>query len=370
MKINLTKKDLVKFQRIVDMKYLNMEADDFFSDYLQNDYLSVTSEDMTDLIKCQAMSKKDAFLTAWLMNKDISPEDPEILRMKEEGFFDKIDCLNDIHYKKNLFSNSLRIQEKSEGSWALSYNYYQPYEGFLYDDLYSNPNHYFSERNSIGFFERKVPYLVLKENDIIWMSITPFEINTMKKPIEQAHGNVITFGLGLGYFAYMAINNSNVDHVTIIEKDKKAIKIFENEILPRIRLRNKLTILEMDAFDYAKEQMPLRHYDYAFFDIYHSADDGIDSYIRMKKLESFSPRTEFTYWIENSMLALLRRYVITLMEENLNGYSDPDYQIATNKEEKLLNKIYSALKDKEFKTYEEIHDFLLDENLKRLAKSI
>lgn len=370
MKIKLTKKELSKFQQIVDMKYLNMEADDFFSDYLQNDYLSVTGKDMTDLIKAQSMSKKDAFLTALLMNKDISPEDPEILKLKEEGFFDKVDCLNDLPYKKNAFSCSLNVQESSEGDWSLSHNYYQPYEGFLYDDLYSDPNNYFLERNYIGFFEHTVPYLVLKKNDIVWMSVTPFEINTMKSAIDKAHGNVITFGLGLGYFSYMAINNPNVDHVTIIEKDKKAIRIFENEILPKIRLRDKLTIINEDAFEYAKKRMPQNHYDFSFFDIYHSADDGIESYIAMKKLEHLSSETEFNYWIENSMLALLRRYVITLMEECLNGYTDEDYRMAETPEDKLLNRIYFTLKDTEFNSYEEIYGFLLDESLKNFAKSI
>ena len=35
------------------------------------------------------------------------------------------------------------------------------------------------------------------------MTITPDEIETMKEAVDQAFGNVLTFGLGLGYYAYM-----------------------------------------------------------------------------------------------------------------------------------------------------------------------
>lgn len=370
MKLSLNKNDLSKLQTLIDTKYLNMEADDLFSSYLQEDYLSVTRQDVMDLVNTQSMSKKEAFLTSLLLNRDISPEDEEIQKMKEEGYFEKVDRLNAMPYKKNPYGASLDIQEKEEAEWSLSYNYYAPYEGFLYDDVYSDPNHYFMERNSIGFFEEKVPYLCLIEKSVLWMSITPFEINTMKTAIDNAHGKVITYGLGLGYFSFMAINNPNVESVTVIEKDPKAIKMFESEILPKIRLRDKLTIIKGDAVCYTKKRFSEDHYDYAFFDIYHSAADGIESYLRMKKIEDRNPECEFVYWIENSLLALLRRFIITLFEENLQGFTDKDYQVQESPEDRLINAIYQAIGDREFKSYDEIHSFLLDSSLKEFAKKI
>jgi hypothetical protein len=43
----------------------------------------------------------------------------------------------------------------------------------------------------------------LLENDRIWMTITPNEIEIMIKPVDEAFGHVLTYGLGLGYYAYM-----------------------------------------------------------------------------------------------------------------------------------------------------------------------
>ena len=57
----------------------------------------------------------------------------------------------------------------------------------------------------------------LLENDRIWMTITPNEIETMKEPVDGAFGNVLTYGLGLGYYAYMVSEKENVETVTIVD---------------------------------------------------------------------------------------------------------------------------------------------------------
>ena len=55
------------------------------------------------------------------------------------------------------------------------------------------------------------------ENDRIWMTVTPNEIETMKEPVDQAFGNVLTFGFGLGYYAYMISEKEEVTSITVVE---------------------------------------------------------------------------------------------------------------------------------------------------------
>ena len=62
---------------------------------------------------------------------------------------------------------------------------------------------------SIGYFKDEYKYPCVLENDREWMLITPNEIETMKKPISEATGNVLTYGLGLGYYAYMVSMKEN-----------------------------------------------------------------------------------------------------------------------------------------------------------------
>ena len=61
-------------------------------------------------------------------------------------------------------------------------------------------NEYAEYRTELGYYEEDLVVPILKENGEIWMSITGMEIETAKKAIKKANGNVITFGLGLGYF--------------------------------------------------------------------------------------------------------------------------------------------------------------------------
>ena len=51
------------------------------------------------------------------------------------------------------------------------------------------------------------------------MSIIPNEIETMKEAIETVKGNVLVYGLGLGYFPYMISLKNDVNKITIIEKE-------------------------------------------------------------------------------------------------------------------------------------------------------
>lgn len=370
MKIQLNKQDQKQLAKLLDMKYLNMEAADFLKDYLDNDYLCVDKESVKEMMTTSSMKEEEAFFTTWLLAKDIAPDDSEIQRLKDNNHLDNVTKLNVENFKAKSNLADMPILEKKQGNWELKYNYYAPYEGFLFNDTYADSENYYAEINSLGFFNEKVPYLTVMEDNVIWMSITPYEINTMTSSINKAHGKVIAFGLGLGYFPFMAMNKENVESVTVIEKDEKAIHLFENEILPKIRLKHKLTILKEDAFTYAKEIMPNENYDYAFFDIYHDASDGIFDYIKMKNLESLSPQTEFSYWIENSLLIYLRRIILTLIEENLSGFTKEDYQFADCDEDNLINSIYHSIEDKEFHSYDELKSFLSDESLREIAKTI
>ncbi|MNI89136.1 hypothetical protein D3C73_1465030 [compost metagenome] len=51
--------------------------------------------------------------------------------------------------------------------------------------------------------------------------------------------------------------------------------------------------------------MSQEKYDFVFTDLWHDVSDGIDLYLRMKKIAAQYPDTKFTYWIEKSILCYL-----------------------------------------------------------------
>lgn len=155
----------------------------------------------------------------------------------------------------------------------------------------------------LGWFDTPFRYPALKERGREWMTVTPNEINTIRPIAEAACGRVLTFGLGLGYFAFHASQRPEVDSVTVVERSEAVIRLFERALLPRFTHGEKIRVIRGDAFDYAARVMPEENYDVVFTDLWHDVADGLPLYRRMKGLEVPGPR--YFYWIEPTLKAYL-----------------------------------------------------------------
>ena len=157
----------------------------------------------------------------------------------------------------------------------------------------------------VGYFDEEFIYPAIYEKGVLWMSVTPNEVNTMKEPIDKAFGRVLTFGLGLGYFAYMASLKDEVEKITIVESNETTIKIFEKYILPQFKFKDKIEIIKADAFKFAESEYKSGKYDYVFADIWHDAGDGLGCYTKFKRLEKLNPNLVYDYWIEKTIKCYL-----------------------------------------------------------------
>ena len=207
-------------------------------------------------------------------------------------------------YRRDPYYKNIRIPNVTDGDWELRTEAYEPYRAVICHDMVFGEN--FLEIPPLGFFEEKFEFPAVLEGGNEWMTLTPVDLDTCEEAINAARGRVITFGLGLGYYAYMASEKASVESVTVIEKSPKVIELFKKYILPQFPNRDKIEIIEADAFEYAKADMPKREFDVAFVDTWRDASDGAPMYRRMKPLESLSPKTEFHYWIENFLISRLR----------------------------------------------------------------
>ncbi len=179
----------------------------------------------------------------------------------------------------------------------MKYESYKPYEAFVCDDFMINSNG--DVIPQIGFFATAFPYPAILHDGRIWMTTIPNEINTMKDPIDKARGDVLTYGLGLGYYVYMVANKDEVRSITAVENDDEIIALFRQHILPQFSHPEKVIIVRDDAFHYAEKVMPNEHYDLVFTDLWHDVSDGVPLYRKMKALQCEGP--QFEYWIEKSM---------------------------------------------------------------------
>ena len=264
-------------------------------------------------------------------------------------------------YDDNYYRQNIQPQPVKEDGYELTYLKIKPYQCLPYDDILIDDN--FVEVSQIGYFCENFAYLAVIKDDVVWMSTDPNEINTMRPSIEKASGDVLAFGLGLGYFPLMCAAKSNVSSVTIVEKDPKIIEIFKKYILPLCVFKDKIHIIEGDAFNFAHSD--LSKYSFLFIDIWHNPEDGLPLYLKFRKiLKGKNIKTD--YWLEKSLLAMYRRCLLTLIEENMMGYKDKDYLKAKNEYDQLINNLYFKTKNLNLSSVDEIKRILEDNFLKNL----
>ncbi|AIQ51463.1 hypothetical protein [Paenibacillus sp. FSL R7-0331] len=229
-----------------------------------------------------------------------NPEDTDLYN----HYFSKMLHRLDVHeYYDNPYFKNIKIPAATIGGSELKVEQYKPYEAFVCNDIITTSAGRMIPQ--IGFFETEFRFPAVLENNRIWMTITPNEIETMKEAVAGASGNVLTYGLGMGYYAYMASEKAEVRSVTIVDNNEDVIRLFRRHILPQFGNKHKITVIQADAFEYAEHQMPGGQYDFVFTDLWHDVSDGMDMYLRMKEYEPLSPNTQFMYWIEQSILCYL-----------------------------------------------------------------
>ena len=295
-------KDFEKIKKIKEREALNYKVVEILASYL-NKCPRLITEDTVKEITGGDKNCDETAVRAFLASAFI--EDEKLERLIENEYFKKgIRKLDPEKYENDPYFKNIKINPKRVGNCSLGYETYEPYECFVCNESICVGD--FTEIPQIGFFDNRFSFPAVFENGVEWMAIKPNEIETMREHIEKAHGKVVAFGLGLGYFAYMASEKESVSGVTIIEQNENVISLFENNILPKFSHPEKIRIIKYDAFEYVKEKMGEEVYDFAFVDLWHDVSDGTEMYIKMKKSEHFAPKTEFSYWIERSILLFIR----------------------------------------------------------------
>ncbi|MBQ9791644.1 MAG: hypothetical protein IJW28_03560, partial [Clostridia bacterium] len=257
-------------------------------------------------------------------------------------------------YYNYPFYKDISFDNIKMDNWEIKYETLAPYEMFVYNDITVNKD--FREVPQMGFFTEEYKYPAVLENGNEWMTLLPNEIESMRNDIDKVSGDVVTFGLGLGCFSYMASLKDDVKSVTIVDKSPKVIELFITYILPQFKTKDKIKVVEMDAYDFVKKEMKNTHFDYAFVDIWHDISDGVDMYIAFKKLEHFAPKTTFLYWIEDLILSYLRGYIFDgiLNEMMVEGSGN----------------FMGTYKDMEINSIEEMYRVLQDDSIRAYAKYI
>ena len=265
-------------------------------------------------------------------------------------------------YEDNYYRKNIKPECFKGSGYELCYLTINPYQALPVDDIVIDKD--YVEVSRIGYFDKPFSYLAVKKDDVVWMSTDPNEINTMREAIDEAKGNVLAFGLGLGYFPIMCAVKPSVKSVTILEKDMNIINIFNKHILPLFPFKEKIKIISADAYAYVNRN-DLNKFDYLFIDIWHNAEDGLPLYLKFKRMLK-KEKIKVSYWLKTSIIAMFRRCFLTIVEESLMGYTDKNYKKAMNDYDVIINDLYFKTKNMTFSSIDDLKEIMQDNNLKNL----
>ncbi|MBR5957820.1 MAG: hypothetical protein IKZ99_05615 [Salinivirgaceae bacterium] len=321
MNSKMSAADRAKVEELIRIRQRNNDYAWMLCDYLDQNPRLITKELMEES-NPGGLLPDEAIYTALLtgfcgLNPEENPDDRILLN---DYFRQSVVKLDAKTYAEDPYYKNIRIPNARFGRWELKYEHYKAYEAFVCDEMILKPD--FREIQRIGFFDSDFSYPAVMEDGHEWMAIKPNETATITFAVNAAHGRVATFGLGMGYYPYLVHLKPDVESITIIERSADVIELFKTHILPQFDMPEKVRIVQADAFEYAAKQMPAERFDYAFADTWRDVSDGLPMYLRMKKLERLNPATEFSYWVEESLLSGYRWQMFDTVIDNAKTYDE------------------------------------------------
>ena len=106
--------------------------------------------------------------------------------------------------------------------------------------------------------DSKYPFIV--------MSTSKLEQLIYQNFIDNATGDVLIFGLGLGFIIFPLLTDESITSITVIDNDVDIINTV-SPIIEKYDVHNKLQVVEGDLYTY-HQQIPNEKYDYIYFDIW------------------------------------------------------------------------------------------------------
>lgn len=267
------------------------------SEYLTFTPVAIKPADVTALAADCALPLNDAYMALLAAHCGLDTSLPEDARLYR-GYFPQMVRQHDpAVYEADAYFQAVKPLVGANAAIDLVYERIEPMELFVADDFRVD-----SEGRvlpQLGWFDRCFEFPAIREDGRVWMTVTPNEINTILPAVAQSRGKVLTYGLGLGYYAFHCLLKDEVESVTVVERNPAVIDMFRRHLLPFFPRQEALHIVQADAFDYAANIMPHEGFDTVFTDLWHDVADGLPLYQQMKALEVPGPR--YLYWIEQTL---------------------------------------------------------------------
>ena len=241
-------------------------------------------------------------------------------------------------FSQRPFPQQVNLSKISTNEFSYTKEILPANELFNVDSIMFDPNGELNDSMKLRALDEPVESICLWQNDQLWMLDAPSEANTIDPCANRAKGNVCTFGLGIGYFIFMANLNPAVTSITVIEKQQSVIDLFKQDIYPQFKMSKPLTIICGDGLDYYNQEF-LSQFDYVFVDMWQSSDDGL-LMIEACLQQYNGPIAQVDFWIESSCLEIMPTLIYLYISSKVykkRPAIDYQYKALYKKVETFLN---------------------------------
>lgn len=150
-------------------------------------------------------------------------------------------------------------------------------------------------------------YTKLSRNGSIIMSDMPMEYRSSAEFLEEAYGDVLIAGLGLGLNIIALQEKSEVNSITVVEKHEEVIDL----VYPYLPLKKKCTVICSDIFDYVPP--PTHKFQTMYFDIWDKINYDVSEIDILSEkffdyLDISSPSSYFGFWREDDAIFRSERW--------------------------------------------------------------
>lgn len=160
----------------------------------------------------------------------------------------------------------------------------------------------------------RFPGIIEGDNLSCWMTVEPIEINTFKDFVDEATGDVLLIGCGLGYVAYMLSRKEDVKSITIVDDNEDVLSLFNTHILPQFENKDRIRTVKSDGLEYLKNSS-LKAFDHINVDIWYDTCDMIYPYLKCLEIERENPEVKFSYWLEEELKEGLQKSILCAISE-------------------------------------------------------
>ena len=230
---DMTFADKEKLKRLRATFDLNFRLTNMYAQYLERYPEVITEQMIHELCDGTDITVKEALVAllceVFALDDERGGEERRLIR---EYITPSVRVLDTKRYTENPYYKNVAPEAKKLGACEIKWEYYPPFRAAICDDMIIRDD--FSEVAPIGFFTEGFHFPAVLEDGNEWMTLTPVDLDTCEEAIKEAKGKVVTFGLGLGYYAYMASEKEEVESVTVVELSEDVIKLFKTHILPKM----------------------------------------------------------------------------------------------------------------------------------------